>query len=701
MAFDLEALVGHLYIVGGRVINVNPPGALVEVAPTTAARGREGDTFFILILPSGSIAPTTFYEQLAQLAAERYFSMGGSVALALRNMFQQINRNLYEHNLEHAATGQQQFETSVIAAVLHEDDMVVARAGPVISALQTAGLTLTFPDDLSEEAPLFSVPLGLLPEPEVAMVRYGVNAGSRLVLSDASLADIPAERLTSILLENDIGKVLDGLRRTIRFQCQLMLVELVPPEYEAPVLAAPGESSHEVQMRLGEARMQLEADNPQLYLPRRDDFGSLLGWGMARLAGKAAGFFLSLGALFQRFFPLPATAPSRRASSGTLILTVLLIPLIIVSIVVVSWVSNLGETEFEQCLGKLQETTNLARSIDSSNRRSTISAWNATLQVADACAIMRPDDPFVNNMQREAQALIDTINKVKRREAVPLTNFENAAISRLRLQGTDLYALDDRNDLVYHVTLSDDGKQALRQDPVSRMRLGATYEGYTIGQIADIAFDRYSGDLAMLDANGTLLRCEPQIILNCDVQRVINADDWQKPVSLTIWDRKLYILDSEGGQIWRYDPSGSSYVSAPREYFSGTARPNLRNVVDFTISSDGVVYVLYADGVMKSYISGSEAPFAFSGFNEGSEPHVVRTEGFALNDSAFAPGFFLISRSARTIYETTVAGTFIDSYQAFDQSKLELISAVVAYPEQNIIYVASGNTIFHIDMAFQ
>lgn len=701
MAFDLEALVGHLYIVGGRVINVNPPGALVEVAPPTAARGREGDTFFILILPSGSIAPTTFYEQLAQLAAERYFSMGGSVALALRNMFQQINRNLYEHNLEHAATGQQQFETSVIAAVLHEDDMVVARAGPVISALQTAGLTLTFPDDLSEEAPLFSVPLGLLPEPEVAMVRYGVNAGSRLVLSDASLADIPAERLTSILLENDIGKVLDGLRRTIRFQCQLMLVELVPPEYEAPVLAAPGESSHEVQMRLGEARMQLEVDNPQWQLPRRNDFGSLLGWGLARLAGKAAGFFLSLGALFQRFFPLPATAPSRRASSGTLILTVLLIPLIIVSIVVVSWVSNLGETEFEQCLGKLQETSNLARSIDSSNRRSTVSAWNATLQVADACAIMRPDDPFVNNMQREAQALIDTINKVKRREAVPLTNFENAAISRLRLQGTDLYALDDRNDLVYHVTLSDDGKQALRQDPVSRMRLGATYEGYTIGQIADIAFDRYSGDLAMLDANGTLLRCEPQIILNCDVQRVINADDWQKPVSLTIWDRKLYILDSEGGQIWRYDPSGSSYVSAPREYFSGTARPNLRNVVDFTISSDGVVYVLYADGVMKSYISGSEAPFAFSGFNEGSEPHVVRTEGFGLNDSAFAPGFFLISRSARTIYETTVAGTFIDSYQAFDQSKLELISAVVAYPEQNIIYIASGNTIFHIDMAFQ
>ena len=145
MAFELEALVGHLYIVGGRVINVNPPGALVEVAPPAAAQGREGDTFFVLIVPSGSIAPTTFYEQLAQLAAERYFNMGGSVTIALRTMFQQINRDLYQHNLEHAEAGRQRFETSMIAAVLHEDDVYVGRVGPVVSVLQTAGLTLTFP----------------------------------------------------------------------------------------------------------------------------------------------------------------------------------------------------------------------------------------------------------------------------------------------------------------------------------------------------------------------------------------------------------------------------------------------------------------------------------------------------------------------------------------------------------------------------
>ncbi len=701
MAFELEALVGQLYIVGGRVINVNPPGSLVEVAPPSAARGREGDTFFVLIAPSGSIAPTTFYEQLAQLAAERYFSMGGSVTIALRSMFQQINRNLYEHNLEHESGQGQQFESSMIAAVLHEDDIYVARVGPVVSVLQTAGLTLTFPEDLSDDEPLFSVPLGLLPEPEISMVRYGVNAGSRLVLSDGNLTDIPSDRLTSIMLENNIEKVLQALRRTIKISSQLMLVELVPPEYDGPILAAPGESSREVNARLGEARRQLSAESEQWQLPRRGDFGSLTRWGLARLADRVAGALFFLGALFQRFFPLPATAPTRRASSGTLILTVLLIPLIIVSIVVLSWVSNLGETEFEQCLGKLQETAGLARSIDSGNRRSVTSAWNATLQVAEACDDMRPGDPIVASMRDEAQSLVDTINNVKRREAIPLINFEDASIGRMRIQGTDLYALDGRNDQVYHIRLSDDGLQALQDEPVAKMRLGAHHQGFTIGQITDIAFDDHSGDLAMLDENGTLLRCAPQFVFTCDAQRLLGSETWKQPSALTIWDRKLYILDREDGQIWRYDPSGSTYVSAPREYFAGSARPNLRDVVDFTISIDGHLYLLYADGVMKRYFGGNEVAFTFSGFNEGSEPGTVLTEGFYLNDSPIAPGFFLISRGTRTIFETTAAGTFMDSYQAFDQDMLELMSAVAAFPEQSVLYVASGNTIFRITMAFQ
>ena len=279
MAFDLEALVGHLYVVGGRPINVNPPGASVVVAPPSAARGREGDTFFTLIVPSGTIAPTSFYEQLAVLAAERYFSMSGSVTIALRAVFQVLNRNLHEHNEEHSEYEQQQFKASIIIAVLHGDDLYVGRVGPVMSVLQTVGLTLTFPDDPGDKAQFFSAPLGVLPEPEVSMVRYGVNAGTRFALADANLADFGEAQLTSILLENDIEKVLDALREALKVQGQLMLVELVPPEAESPVLTAPGESTAEVNAKLAEARQIVDREgvDDERSPPRETGRGTALG----------------------------------------------------------------------------------------------------------------------------------------------------------------------------------------------------------------------------------------------------------------------------------------------------------------------------------------------------------------------------------------------------------------------------------------
>ena len=689
MAFELEALVGHLYIFGGRAISVNPPGALVEVAPPSAARAREGDTFFTLIAPSGYIAPTTFYEQMAKLAAERYFNAGGSVTIALRTMFQALNRNLYDHN----RAGQQPYEASMAVAVLHGEDMYVGRVGPMASALHTNGLTLTFPEDLSDDDPLFSAPLGVLPEPEVSMVRYAVDAGTRLLLADANIADIPRVDLDGILAESDIEKALDSLRRVIKMQGQLLLVELVPPEYESPLSTAPGESSTEISARLAEARAQIAEEQQGRRQAAR---GELARWTRARAARRAADGLQFLSRLLDRFLPMSESGARRGAAAGTITLAVLIIPIVIVIVVVVSWVSNLGETDFEQCLTRLDETASLARSINSSDRRGVLAAWNATLLVVEGCEGLRPADPTVHAVREEAQNVIDLLNNIQRRRAVALTAFPNASIKRLRLQGLDMYALDINNDLVYRIKLNDEGDGVIRQEPVPNMRLGAAVDGWSIGQIVDIAFDDLSGEIALIDQNGTLVRCSPQFIIECNAQRVLGVEQWQKPIALTVWARRLYILDSEGGQIWRYDPSGSTYVSAPREYFAGESRPNLRNVIDFTISQRGIVYMLYNDGVMKSYIGGLDEPFAFSGFNAGSEPSVVTTQGFVLNDNPFQPAFFIISRPARTIFETTLAGTFVDSYQVFEQDKLALLSSIIAYPTQNILYVASGNSIFII-----
>lgn len=692
MAYELEALVGHLYIFGGRTININPPGALVEVAPRSAARGREGDTVFVLVLPSGDIAPTSFYEQMSKLATERYFNVSGSVTAALRTMFQIINRNLYEHN----QSGQQQYEANVIVAVLHDEDMYVARVGSALSILQTNGLTLTFPEDLTNDETLFNVPLGVQPVPDVKMTRYAVNSGTRLLLADVNLAEIPAEKLNHTLAAQNIEAVLDSLRTTINVQAQLMVVELVPPEEESNVLAAPGESTTEVNTKLGEARAQVLQEQERNRRKRGQGIEDSAKRGVGKAAGSTARGLSIMSKLFERFFPPPDPEAEKRFSSGTITLAVLFIPIVIVAIVVVTWASDIGETDFEQCLNELLETVDLARSIDSADRTGVMAAWNAALLLVDECEELRPGDTTVQAMREAAQDVMDALNNIKRRPATPLASFENASITRMRLQGLDLYALDATNDLIYRVKINGEGNGVVLQEPIPNMRRGATVDGLTVGNIVDIAFDDQTGEVAIIDSAGVLVRCSPRFIMDCNAQRVLAVEQWQNPISLTIWSGRLYLLDSEGGQIWRYDPSGGTYASAPREYFAGDSRPNLRNVVDFTISLSGTVYVMYDDGVMKSYVGGEESPFAFSGFNDGRELNVVTTQGFYLNDSPIDPAFFIISRPARTVFETTLAGTFIDSYQVFEQDKLALLSAIVAYPTQNILYVASGNTIFTI-----
>ena len=85
MTGEFEVSTGHLLVVGGRAVRLTPPGALVESAPRRAPRIREGDTFFILVTPTGEEhASAAFYEELAHVAANAYFMSGGGVTGGLR-----------------------------------------------------------------------------------------------------------------------------------------------------------------------------------------------------------------------------------------------------------------------------------------------------------------------------------------------------------------------------------------------------------------------------------------------------------------------------------------------------------------------------------------------------------------------------------------------------------------------------------------
>src|SRR5258708_7501888 len=100
MADELEALIGYIYIVGGRAVSATPPGALVELPPRKAQRGRDQDNPLTLVTPAGvNQGQANFYENRAGLGADLYCRTSGCITSALREAIGVVNNNLIKHSV--------------------------------------------------------------------------------------------------------------------------------------------------------------------------------------------------------------------------------------------------------------------------------------------------------------------------------------------------------------------------------------------------------------------------------------------------------------------------------------------------------------------------------------------------------------------------------------------------------------------------
>ncbi|MCS7070384.1 MAG: hypothetical protein NZM00_02690, partial [Anaerolinea sp.] len=400
----------------------------------------------------------------------------------------------------------------------------------------------------------------------------------------------------------------------------------------------------------------------------------------------------------------PSDRPAGRSGSGSpLAIGVAgLIPILIVIGVVALWISGTGESEFDQCLREARTTAETARAVDSADVAGMIAAWNAVTLVINRCEDLRAGDPQVAALRREARSITDTLLGISRRRTTVIDTLPGAGLTHAVLQGEDLYVLDDTNDLVYRLTLSGDGFSVVpgTRQPIPSMRRSAQVEQFVIGDLIDIAWAENGAGLSQgnvivaLDRNGVLIDCPPRFLQNCNAQR-INTDTWVNPVAIWFWQGRLYVLDPAANQIWRYDPSGGAYPNAPSEYFTGEGRPDIRGAVDFGIDTPGSVYILTEIGILARFTSARQDGFAFSGFPPNQR--INRAVQFALNPNPPRQGMYFIDNSTRTIFETTMAGTFVNSYRPIDEEQFARVADVVVDTNKQILYVLSGPSIYAID----
>ncbi|QPC83210.1 hypothetical protein G4Y79_02205 [Phototrophicus methaneseepsis] len=696
MPFELEALVGHLYIAGGRAINTTPPGSLVQTAPKNAARGRDVDTFFSLVLPSGRVVPTTFYEQMARMSAERYFSNTGSVTSALRDVFNTLNHNLYEHN----QSGRSHYEAHMICAVLRDDELYIARSGAAVALLRYSGDTFTLPEDFSSDEKLFMAPLGTQPIPEVDMKRFIIDSGTRLLLVDAGIREVTLARITQAMVAKTLEDVLNEFKTLITLQTQLIATEFVIPERKIPVIAAEGEDSRALSQTITQARTNIQQEAVRVAEARRRQnpakkIGRRMQQGIGETAKSAGTGMEALGDVAAKVFKRKQD-DKPLVPTSVIITSAIALPLALVLVVVLSWVGGLGETRYDTCVENAMANAQVARGIDSSQTAAVVNTWEVVLANIAECQAERTGDPVIDALKREAQDTLDRINQVSRREAKPVAVIPGATIERMILQGTDLYVLDSALDTIYRVQLNTNGDEAIAQNPVTSMRAGAAVSGLIVGELVDMTLSERN--VLALDVNGVLISCALNLITDCSAQQ-LNTDLLRNPTAIQVFNRtgNFYILDSGANQIWRYQPTSNLYPDRPREYFTGTSLPQLVDAVDFAITQDGDIYVLYGDGYMTRHRGGESLDFAFANFPPGQDPSDSGLQHMYLSGNLL-PGLYLISLQTRSIFETGLIGTYHATYRVYDESIFERLSAVTVDPGQRLIYAGTGNAIYALRM---
>lgn len=698
MAFDFEALVGHIYIVGGRSLSAQPPGMLVEVAPKKAARGRELDTVFVMASPSGDItAPAAFYDEMANQVAERYFNSAGSVTAGLRTAMNAINESLVEHN----NSGKRHYEANLLCAVLKDTELFLSRVGAGVALYHHNSELFQFPTDFNNEVAVFGPPLGVQPVPDIKMTKYAVAQGSRLMLGDNRLVDLDLERMNAALCNVEITDVLAGFKEITATQLSAMAVEFVPPETPSPVSVKDTRASSRPSAPTVSA-VQSSGEAEALAATGRAARGEgVLSARLKLLAASASLFFARLlggvNHVLDRVLPPPPEGKPSWFRTSTAAAIAVLVPVAIVGGVVVIGLGSAPGTEFELCVEQANKTADVANSINTSDRNGVLAAWNAVISKVNECDDIRSGDPTIASLLLEAQTVIDGLFQVARREATLIQAFPNAELTRMVLHGVDLYVLDSQNQLVYRIPLNGDGRSpAGSSQPIPAMRFGSVIGQYRVDKLIDIAWSEDTTQIVALDRSGLLIECSPRFLQDCQVQKLLRSESWQNPTKMTFWQGRLYLLDPGANQVWRYDSTGGSFASSPIEYFAGDSRPQIQNAVGFGITEDsGVVHIIGADGLITKWNSGKQIAFTYAGFPEGQQ--LTSADSLFLNSDPIGQALYIVDRSNRTIFETTLSGSWIASYQVFNVDDFARLNNAVGDANQQVVYALSGNSVFVVE----
>lgn len=483
----IEALVGYLYVVGGRAVSATPPGAAVEQPPRRPTRGRELDTLYALISPNGPTGGAALYEQLVRLAAEVYFRSGGSVTSALREAINAVSSQLAETN----RIGGTRYAVNMACAVMREKEVYLARAGAGVFLLRQTDSFSTYPDDLTDTA---HTALGQTANADIRLARCEIAPGHVLILCDSALARAGREPLQTAMGNIGLPAIVDGLKPLAGRDAQAMIIQFATVDTPNPAPPPPRKSTPAPRSTQTAAALPATAPDPAVVQAAAATTPPTAPPEIPTVTAPPAAEIMPDGTPVpapivaaeqapdsapDSAAPESASIPAKRVSTpaspqakpitakpapikraalglGTALggvgkgmgraldrmlpeaeeggpripvmlaaVLAILVPVIVVFVVVALQLSQFDLTQFEQTVREVEEAARAAEVIPLEDEQAARTAWLGVIQRVDLVeeSSGRTGDPTLIRIRARAQAILDRFDKVTRRTPTTLRNY--------------------------------------------------------------------------------------------------------------------------------------------------------------------------------------------------------------------------------------------------------------------------------------
>ncbi|MGD8812905.1 MAG: hypothetical protein PVI78_00360 [Anaerolineales bacterium] len=709
MIEKLEVEVAHIHIAGGAPRVTPPPGALAEVAPRRAARGRSEDVLFIsLSLNMPEPASPGITDHLARLASDAYFSTPGSVTAALREAVVDVNTQLQD--LARDQTKPRIVQGSMMAAVMRGKNIFIAQCGVGHFILIRPDQVSTF---TSEEAT--SRPLGLTLSPFVRYHHFEASPQDLLIL-----ATLPhplwAETTLSGLSGLDAARAVDRLSAASTEDRNAMLVRFSSPGELTEILTKqPSESRVSIPV----SPTTLRGSQPlktQSVATGPSSGPSPMARGLKAVSSAAQSGWTklvqSLTTLAARMAPGLREPPRPGAFSPALLTaTAIAIPLIVVAITSFVYLRQGRPALAEEYVFKALSA--VASAQIQPDAESARPYWEEALDWLDRAEKYGVTQE-TTALRLTAQGALDSLDHVTRLSFVPAVRegFRGGSeISHIAAANSGLYVMDQSHLSIWYAWSTGRGYEIDQEfqcleGPDSIAGMGAP---------VDMAIHEEPGpmgteQLVAIDTDGTLLFCSPSQEPST-VTLTPPDTGLGRVMAIDVLDDSLYVLAPDVSMVWIFR-SFNSPGNDTWEYFFADSLRDLTNAIDIMVTYNGLL-ILYDDGHV-DICNRSQIDLGTGGVSihvecetdlSFEDPRLVQASsdsllGFVPDQIAYSPrlepSLYLLDSQASSVLRYGMNMNFLDHYRPLEPLPLPPTAITLAPPFD--IFLAAGNQVYYAEI---